>query len=237
MAALTTQYMGNWDTDGCVSGACTQTLAATSSLTQGSTFADLTKNLHGGRRSRKNNRKNRKMSRKNGRKNTRKQRGGMAAYPGDFADNLPQDLHKSAWVDSQDAAFAALPQFVGKYGMEGGGRRRRVTRRARHGGALHPADISAPAMILTAAEEPAAFLNPQWYTENQVVPSFVGPNNAYAAAAAAQYAHQADYKQHAGKRSRKNRKGSRKNRKGSRKNRKGSRKNAARKGRKANRKH
>jgi hypothetical protein len=154
----------------------------------------------------------------------------MAAYPGDFADNLPQDLHKSAWVDSQDAAFAALPQFVGKYGMEGGGRRRRGTRRARHGGALHPADISAPSMILTAAEEPAAFLNPQWYTENQVVPSFVGPNNAYAAAAAAQYAHQADYKQHAGKRSRKNRK----NRKGSRKNRKGSRKN--RKNRK-NRKH
>jgi hypothetical protein len=158
----------------------------------------------------------------NRRKNTRKQRGGMAAYPGNFADNLPQDLHKAAWVDSQDAAFAALPQFVGKYGMEGGRRRRS----RRHGGALHPADVSAPAMILTAAEEPAAFLNPQWYTENQVVPSFVGPNNAYAAAAAAQYAHQADYKQHAGKRSRKNRKNA------ARKGRK-----ASRKGRKANRKH
>jgi hypothetical protein len=55
-------------------------------------------------------------------------------------------------------------------------------------------------MILTAAEEPAAMLNPQWYTENQVVPSFQGPNNAYAAQATAQYAKQIDYQQKAGRR-------------------------------------
>jgi hypothetical protein len=40
------------------------------------------------------------------------------------------------------------------------------------------APVNAPGMILTKAEEPAAFLNPQWYTENQVVPSFKGPENA-----------------------------------------------------------
>lgn len=153
------------------------------------------------------------MNRRN-RKTNRRQRGGMADYPGGFSETLPQDLHQSAWVNSQDAAFAALPQFVGKYGMTGGSRRRH----RKHGGALHPADVTAPSMILTPQEEPAAHLNPQWYTENQVVPSFHGPSNALAAQA---YANQIDYKQHAGRRSRKNR--SRKNR--SRKNRKGSRRN------------
>ena len=212
----TLQYMGNWNTDGCTSAGCAQTLAASSSLTQGQTFANLTKTLHGGRRSRKNNRRNRKMK---NRKNTRRQRGGMADYPGGFSETLPQNLHQLAWVNGQDAAFAQLPQFVGKYGMSGGSRRRN----RRVGGALHPALVTAPSMILTPQEEPAAMLNPQWYTENQVVPSFQGPNNAYAAQATAAYAHQADYKQHAGRRSRKNRK----NRKASRRNRnrKGSRKN------------
>ena len=151
------------------------------------------------------------------RKNTRRQRGGMADYPGGFSETLPQNMHQQAWVNGQDAAFAQLPQFVGKYGMSGGSRNRR-----RHGGALHPAMVTAPSMILTKAEEPAAMLNPQWYTENQVVPSFQGPNNAYAAQATAAYAHQADYKMHAGRRSRRNRKASRK---GSRRNRKNSRKN------------
>ena len=154
------------------------------------------------------------------RKNTRRQRGGMADYPGGFSETLPQNMHQQAWVNGQDAAFAQLPQFVGKYGMSGGSRRRN---RRRHGGALHPALITAPSMILTKAEEPAAMLNPQWYTENQVVPSFQGPNNAYAAQATAAYANQVDYKQHAGRRSCRNRKNSRKNRKNSRKNRKNSR--------------
>jgi hypothetical protein len=153
------------------------------------------------------------------RKNTRRQRGGMADYPGGFSETLPQNMHQLAWVNGQDAAFAQLPQFVGKYGMSGGSRRRN---RRRHGGALHPALVTAPSMILTKGEEPAAMLNPQWYTENQVVPSFQGPNNAYAAQATAAYAHQADYKMHAGRRSRRNRKASRK---GSRRNRKGSRRN------------
>jgi hypothetical protein len=155
------------------------------------------------------------------RKMNRKQRGGMADFPGGFSETLPQDLHQLAMVQGQDAAFASLPQFVGKYGMSGGSRRRS----RKHGGALHPADVTAPTMILTKAEEPAAFLNPQWYTENQVVPSFQGPNNAYAAQSTEQYANQANYKQTAGRRSRKNRKASRKNRKASRKNRKASRKN------------
>jgi len=149
------------------------------------------------------------------RKNTRRQRGGMANYPGGFSETLPQNMHQLAWVNGQDAAFAQLPQFVGKYGMSGGSRRRS---RRRVGGALHPAMVSAPSMILTPQEEPAAMLNPQWYTENQVVPSFQGPNNAYAAQATAAYAHQADYKMHAGRRNRKNRKASRRNRKNSRRN-------------------
>jgi hypothetical protein len=218
MASL---HQGNWNTDGCTSQECTQTLSAASSLSQGQTFADFTKTFHGGRRSRKNNRKNRKMNRKM----NRKQRGGMADFPGGFSETLPQDLHQSAMVQGQDAAFAALPQFVGKYGMSGGSRRRS----RKHGGALHPAEVTAPTMILTKAEEPAAFLNPQWYTENQVVPSFQGPNNAYAAQATQQYANQADYKQAAGRRSRKasrkNRKASRKHRKASRKNRRNTRRN------------
>ena len=55
------------------------------------------------------------------------------------------------------------------------------------------APIDAPSMILSPSEEPAAFLNPQWYTENQVVPSFRGPANAYAASQAAQYTQQIPY--------------------------------------------
>jgi hypothetical protein len=76
-------------------------------------------------------------------------------------------------------------------------------------------------MILSPAEEPKAFLNPQWYTENQVVPSFQGPANAFAQQS---YNNQFNYAQRAGSRkaSRKNRKDrkGRKDRKASRKNRK-----------------
>jgi hypothetical protein len=45
-------------------------------------------------------------------------------------------------------------------------------------------------------------LNPQWYTENLVVPSYVAPVTGYASQAVSQYVNQADYKQQAGRRSR-----------------------------------
>lgn len=167
----------------------------------------MTANYHGGKRrlSRKD-RKNRKASRRSC--NMRKMRGGAGApYPGEFSALLPQDMHAAADITKLDQAYAQLPEFAGKYGMSGG--------------ALAPAEVGAPSMILSAAEEPKAFLNPQWYTENQVVPSFKGPENAFAAQQAPQFA----YAQKAGKRkSRKSRKASRKSRKASRKARKASRK-------------
>jgi hypothetical protein len=155
----------------------------------------MTKDFHGG----KNNSRSRSR---------RRMRGGAADFPSSFDALLPSGMHGEANLGSLDKAFAQLPQFAGKYGMSGG---RYGTRKMRGG----VADVSAPAMILSAGEERAAFLNPQWYTENQVVPSFKGPESAYA--------------QKAGKR--KSRKAGRK----SRKSRKASRK-ANRKSRKANRK-
>ena len=230
------QYTGNFDTDSCVSGQCQEALTQGSSLGQGVMFANMTKDFHGGRKM-KNSRKNRKNMRKASRKNRRNMFGGAADYPNDFSQTLPQGMHQAADIGKLDTAFAQLPEFVGKYGM-GGGARRRNSRKV---GGVAP--VNAPAMILTPQEEPAAFLNPQWYDENLVVPSYKGPENAYAAS---QYANQSSYSQKAGKRSRKasrkasrnNRKASRKNRKASRKNRKASRKNrkASRKNRKASRK-
>jgi hypothetical protein len=205
---MTTQYTGSYETDGCVSGECVGTLNAGSSLSQGQTFARLTQNFHGGRRTRRNR--------------NRKQRGGSADFPGSFDETLPASLHKAAYIESQDAAFAALPGFVGQYGTMTGGRRKNRNRRFQ-GGALYPADVSAPSMLLSASEEQAAHLNPQWYTENQVVPSYVAPGNAYAAQQATQsYGNQINYNQKAGRRSRNNRKNksNRKNKKSSRKNKK-----------------
>jgi hypothetical protein len=66
------------------------------------------------------------------------------------------------------------------------------------------APIDTPGMILSAAEEGQAFLNPQWYNENLVNPNFRGP-----------------VVQKAGKRRgsrRQRRRGSRKHRRGSRRN-------------------
>ena len=164
-------------TDGCSSGACMQTLGASSSLTQGKEFDRITAPLHGGRRRR-----------------SRKMRGGatnVAAYPSQFSEMLPQDMHNSARIGALDTSFAQLPQFVGKYGNQTGGRRgRRATRRSHRGGM---APITMPSMLLTAAEEPAAMLNPQWYTENLVVPSFQGPVNSYAQQA---YENQIAYQNH-----------------------------------------
>jgi len=187
-------------TDGCTTAECQTALAAPTSLSQGEMFAKMTAPFHGGRRSRR-----RAASRK-GRRSSRRQMGGAgASYPNEFSVMLPQDMHAAARIGSLDAAFAQLPEFVGKYGNQtgGGSRRRRRTARRMYGGV---APVSAPAMILSPQEEPAAFLNPQWYTENQVVPSFVGPANPYAAQQQPQFA----YAQKAGRRRRNSRKASRK---------------------------
>ena len=172
-------------TDGCTSQDCMNTLSAPSSLTQGQTFDRITAPLHGGRRNR--NRKNRRTNR------IRKMRGGFdaqAAYPSQFSEMLPQDMHASARIGALDTSFAALPQFIGKYGNQMGGARRRKTNRRLRGGM---APITMPSMLLTPEEEPAAMLNPQWYTENLVVPSFQGPANSYAQQA---YENQIAYQNH-----------------------------------------
>ena len=157
-----------------------KTLSAPNSLTQGQTFDRITAPLHGGRRS-------------------RKMRGGYdanAAYPSQFSEMLPQDMHNSARTTILDQSFAELPQFIGKYGNQTGGKRSRKHRGGKRGGRKHRggmAPLSMPSMLLTPAEEPAAMLNPQWYTENMVVPSFQGPANSYAQQA---YENQIAYENH-----------------------------------------
>jgi len=218
-------------TDGCSSGDCMNTLGASSSLPQGREFDRITAPLHGGRRS-------------------RKMRGGYdanAAYPSQFSEMLPQDMHNSARTTILDQSFAELPQFIGKYGNQTGGKRSRKARRSgrKHRGGMAP--LSMPSMLLTPAEEPAAMLNPQWYTENMVVPSFQGPANSYAQQA---YENQIAYENHnpgampvpptpppaTGGGRRKNRKNSKKNRKSSKKSSKKSRKNSKKNSRKCYRK-
>ena len=173
-------------TDGCSSGDCMKTLSAPSSLTQGQTFDRITAPLHGGKRSRR------------GRRGMRGGGADVAAYPSQFSEMLPQDMHNSARIGALDTSFAQLPQFIGKYGNQTGGKRsstrrsRRQARRSRrHRGGMAP--ITMPSMLLTAAEEPAAMLNPQWYNENLVVPSFQGPVNSYAQQA---YENQIAYENH-----------------------------------------
>jgi len=216
-------------TDGCSSGDCMKTLSAPSSLTQGQTFDRITAPLHGGKRSRR------------GRRGMRGGGADVAAYPSQFSEMLPQDMHASARLGALDTSFAELPQFAGKYGLlQSGGRRSRRGRRAsrrfrKHRGGMAP--LSMPSMLLTAAEEPAAMLNPQWYTENMVVPSFQGPANSYAQQA---YENQIAYQNHnpgampvppvpppatGGGRRRNNKKNSRKSRKNNKKNSRKSRRN------------
>lgn len=170
-------YSGSYNTDACQSPNCGRVLTASNSLSQGQKFQNVTKNYHGGKT-----------------RSLRRMRGGAVDYPSQFSELLPADLHAGARVTSLDSAFAQLPSFAGKYGMSGG----RVSRRRGMRGGVSP--INAPSMLLTPQEEPRAFLNPQWYTENQVVPSFKGPDNSYV--------------QKAGKRSRRN---ARKGKKASRK--------------------
>ena len=200
-------------------------LGAANSLTQGQEFDRITKPLHGGKRSRRV---------KRGRKTMRGGYDAHAAYPSQFSEMLPQDMHNSARIGILDQSFAELPQFAGKYGNQMGGRRRKNGRKSHrsHRGGMAP--LSMPSMLLTPAEEPAAMLNPQWYNENMVVPSFQGPANSYAQQA---YENQIAYQNHnpgampvpptpppatgGGRRrnNRKNRKTNRKNRKTNRKSR------------------
>jgi hypothetical protein len=212
----TPQYDSTLYTDGCKSGACSAALSAPTSLTQGISFANMTKTLHGGRRHRRH--RHRKTARRH------RQRGGSAPYPGEFSQTLPTSMHAAAEVGKLDAAFAELPQFAGKYGMSGGARSRRGRRASRRrstygrkrGGGFGYTPGAASAsnyMIISPADEPKAFLNPQWYTENQVVPSFQGPTNAFAQQS---YNNQFNYAQRAGSRKRKASRKSRKARKGSR---------------------
>ena len=74
---------------------------------------------------------NRKGSRKNRTNKHRKQRGGAAAFPDVFGTTLDANLREAAGVDKIDTAFAQLPQFVGSYGTQVGGRRNtRANRKA-----------------------------------------------------------------------------------------------------------
>lgn len=231
---LTPQYSAaSGLTDGCTSTACQATLNATSSLSQGREFAAMTRQLHGGRRSRRGSSRGSRRSHRRGsrrRASRSSQRGGAVDYPSQFSVTLPSGMHAAADVSSLDNAFSQLPSFVGKYGGVGGRRTRgrktrgrRASRLQRGGGfGYSPGATNAQNyMILSPAEEPKAFLNPQWYTENQVVPSFQGPTNALAQQS---YNNQFNYAARGGSRKgrkqRKGRKGSRKGRKG----RKGSRK-------------
>ncbi len=173
-------YSGRFNTNSCQSPNCGKVLTASNSLSQGATF----RGLHGG-------------------KTRRNMRGGAVDYPTQFSEVLPVDMHSGARITSLDNAFAQLPSFAGKYGMSGGKRSRRSSRKhARKQQRGGVAAVNAPPMILTPQEEPAAFLNPQWYTENQVVPSFKGPDNSYV--------------QKAGKRSRKEAKKSKRSRRNNR---------------------
>ncbi len=125
-------------------------------------------------------------------------RGGSADYPSQFNEQLPKDLVPLSRTEILDQSIAELPQFIGKYGMtQSGGKRGRKSRRNRkHRGGVSPVD--SPGMILPADMEPAAYLNPQWYDENLVVPSFKGPENSYALASYAQqaYENQIAYQNH-----------------------------------------
>jgi len=167
------------------------------SLGQGSQFAEMTKSLHGG--SRKNMRKNKKMSVRKSKSNRKlkNMRGGSfftpyADYKSDFSNMLPNDMTDLAKISSLNAKFEELPAVERAAGvMMGGSRRnnkksssrnrktrnnkksRRNNKRNYKGGS---APIDEPTMLVrTQTEELDARLNPQWYTENTVVPNFRGP--------------------------------------------------------------
>lgn len=126
------------------------------------------------------------------RRSTRRRQGGgglftpYADYPTSMDQMLPTELHESARIAGLNAKFAELPAVERAAGvpMAGGGRSRRAGNSRRNRNAKNKsrrvrggsAPINAPSMILTTpAEETAARLNPQWYTENTVIPGFRGP--------------------------------------------------------------
>ena len=88
-------------------------------------------------------------------------------YPSAMSQTLPTDIRELARVASLDAKFAELPAIERAAGVpQSGGRR--------HRGGQSP--VNAPTMLLSSpAEEAAARLNPQWYTENTVIPNFRAP--------------------------------------------------------------
>jgi len=126
-----------------------------------------------------------------------------AEYPSSMDQMLPNELVADARLADLNAKFAELPSVEAAAGvspspvpsasvyvppataggpmvstpsglmpMAGGGRRRKATRRMRGG----EAPINAPSMLISSPEEEAAArLNPQWYTENTVIPGFRGP--------------------------------------------------------------
>jgi len=165
----------------------------TGALAQGAQFAEMTRTLHGGTRNFK--RLNKKM-----RGTRRRQSGGSfftpyADYSTEFNMQLPSNLHDAARITPLDAKFAELPA-IERAAMAGGSRQnqrqqrqsqrqnqrqqqrqnQRQSRRQnqRQNGGTAPVD--EPAMLLrTPTEEMDARLNPQWYTENTVIPNFQGP--------------------------------------------------------------
>ena len=149
-----------------------QPYPTTGSLNQGTQFAKMTTSYHGGKR--------------------KTMRGGSnftpyANYPTSMNSALPNDLRELARIAPLDAKFTELPEIEKAAGviMRGGKRskskaksksksKKTTTRKAKRGGAQ--ASVNAPSMLLTTPEEEtAARLNPQWYTENTVVPNFRGP--------------------------------------------------------------
>jgi hypothetical protein len=165
---------------------CNPSYPTTGSLDQGANFAKLTASYHGGRR--RNMRSKSRMVRRSVRRSNH--RGGSfvtpySDYPSATEQLLPSDLRALAHVSNLDAKFVELPDIQRAAGvpMAGGSRSRRnrrnrrnsrKTQRRGHRGGNAP--INAPSMILsTPQEEAAARLNPQWYTENTVIPNFRGP--------------------------------------------------------------
>lgn len=145
-------------------------MPATSSLNQGQNFQRLTASYHGGKR--KNMSKYKMQTKKRSSKN--RMRGGgsfftpYSDYPTALDQSLPSDIRVLARVAPLDAKFAELPSVV----PMSGGRRSNKGRKYRGG----KAPLDQPSMLLSSAEEEAAArLNPQWYTENTVIPNFRGP--------------------------------------------------------------
>ena len=154
-----------------------------SSLNQGQNFQKITASYHGGKRKTKSKSK---MTKRRGSSRTKtrrtrrnRMRGGSSSfftpysdYPTSLNQMLPTEIRDLARVAPLDAKFAELPAIERAAGVHMSGGRRRGTKR-RRGGA---SPLNAPSMLLAnPEEESAARLNPQWYTENTVIPNFRGP--------------------------------------------------------------